>query len=97
MSTETTPKKKKGMPRGMYIGSAWIGFAFLSLACWLLSVAQSRQYIEQGLGNSSNFQFILLMIAVFGFALPMLYGIRTVRRAGKEVQQDELQKRMEQK
>jgi hypothetical protein len=94
MSTEA-PKKKKGMPRGMYIGSAWIGFAFLSLACWLLAVAQSQRYIEQGLGNPDNFQFILLMIAVFGFALPMIHGLRTLRRAGKQVQRDELQKRME--
>lgn len=80
----------------MYIGSAWIGFAFLSLACWFLSVAQSQRFLEQGLGNRDNFQFILLMIAIFGFALPMIHGIRTLRRAGKEVQQDELQKRMEQ-
>lgn len=96
MSTDT-PKKKKGMPRGMYVGSAWIGFAFLSLACWFLSVTQSQRFLEQGLGNASNFQFILLTIAVFGFALPMLHGIRVLRRAGKEVQRDELEKRTGQK
>lgn len=93
MSTDT-PKKKKGMPRGMYIGSAWIGFAFFSLLCWFISVGQSQRFLEQGLGNRDNFQFLLLMIAIFGFALPMLHGIRTLRRAGKEVQQQETQKRM---
>lgn len=94
--SDETPKKKKGMPRGMYVGSAWIGFAFLMLACWILSLMQSQRYLEQGLGNGDNFQLILNMLAVFGFALPMMRGLRILRRAGKQVQLDELEKRSKQ-
>lgn len=76
--------RKKGMPRGMYIGSAWIGFALLMGACWVLILFQSERFLEQGLGNPNNFRLILNVVAIFGFALPMLVGVRTLRRAGKQ-------------
>ena len=80
MSAEP-PRKRRGMPRGMYIGSAWIGFSLLMLLCWMLSLWQSERLLEQGLGNPRNFRLLLNLMAVFGFALPMLLGIRTLSDA----------------
>lgn len=94
MSAEP-PKKRKGMPRGMYIGSAWIGFALLMLACWILSLGQSERLLDQGLGDIRNFRLILNLIAIFGFALPLLYGIRILRRAGQTVRENEGSERSE--
>ncbi len=82
-----TKRAKKGMPRGMYIGSAWIGFAIFMLLCWVISLSAANSYIEQGLGSARNFQIILTLIPVFGFALPMIVGVRTLRRAGRHARE----------
>ena len=94
MSAEP-PKKRRGMPRGMYIGSAWIGFSLLMAVCWLLSLWQSERLLGQGLGDPRNFRLLLNLIAIFGFALPMVHGIRVLRRAGREVRAEEARKRSE--
>lgn len=77
-------KKKERMPTGMYIGSAWIGFALLMFVCWVLSLNSANFYITQGEGNPRNFMLLLQLMAVFGFGLPMLIGLRMVRRAGQQ-------------
>jgi hypothetical protein len=74
------------MPRGMYVGSAWIGFAIFMLICWFLSVSSARFYVAQGIGSAANFRAILAIIAIFGFAFPMMIGIRTLRRTRRQVQ-----------
>ncbi len=81
------------MPSGMYVGSAWIGFSILMFLCWFLSVRTSRYYIAQGIGNPANFRAILALIAIFGFALPMLIGIRTLRRTGRAAREAERKER----
>lgn len=81
--------RRKGMPSGMYIGGAWIGFALLMGACWILILFQSEKLLAQGLGNAGNYRIILNVVAIFGFALPLLIGIRIMRRAGKQVRLDQ--------
>ena len=73
------------MPSGMYIGSAWIGFALLMAACWVLILFQSEKLLAEGLGSANNYRIILNLVAILGFALPLLIGLRTLRRAGKQV------------
>ena len=90
---EEPAKKKRRMPRGMYVGSAWIGFSILMFLCWFLSVRTSRYYIAQGIGDPANFRTILALIAIFGFALPMLIGIRTLRRTGRAAREAEQRER----
>ena len=82
-------KKKNRMPTGMYTGSALIGFSILMFICWVLSFMQVNNYVEQGIGNVANFMTILICIAIFGFAIPMLIGIRTLRRAGRLAKEQE--------
>jgi hypothetical protein len=87
MADDGTSGKKKGMPRGMYIGSAWIGFAIFMLLCWILSFITVNSYVRQGVGDVANFMTILILIPIFGFMLPMLIGIRTLRRAGRQARE----------
>ncbi|MGB0389262.1 MAG: hypothetical protein ACPGWR_30940 [Ardenticatenaceae bacterium] len=83
MTEQNKKKKKDRMPTGMYIGSAWIGFSIFMLICWVLSFMQVNSYVKEGVGNVANFMTILICMAIFGFAIPMLIGIRTLRRAGR--------------
>lgn len=82
-------QKKKGMPRGMYIGSAWIGFALFMLICWILAFITVNSYVRQGVGDVANFMTILILMPLFGFMFPMLIGLRTLRRAGREVREED--------
>ncbi len=84
--------KKERMPTGMYIGSAWIGFAILMLLCWMLALMQSSILLQDSQGSLQNYRIILNLIAIFGFAIPMLIGLRTLRRAGRKVQEQERKK-----
>ena len=86
---EKKEKKKERMPTGMYIGSAWIGFSILMFVCWVLSFIQVNYYVEEGIGNVANFMTILICMAIFGFGIPMMIGIRTLRRAGRKVKEQE--------
>ncbi len=81
-------KKKKGMPRGMYIGSAWIGFAIFMFLCWILAFMNVNSYVKQGVGDVANFMTILILIPIFGFMFPMLIGLRTLRRAGRQAREE---------
>jgi hypothetical protein len=73
----------------MYIGSAWIGFAIFMLFCWILSTISAQSYVQQGYGDVDNFRLLLVIIPIFGFAIPMLVGIRTLRRAGQQAREQE--------
>lgn len=81
------PHKKRGMPRGMYLGSMWIGFAIFSLICWVLTLRSADTFLQQGLGDPTSFRLILIAISIFGFMFPMLYGLRMLRRAGRAAHQ----------
>jgi hypothetical protein len=84
--------KKERMPTGMYIGSAWIGFAILMLLCWMLALMQSNTLLQESLGTLQNYRIILNLIAIFGFAIPMLIGLRILKRAKQQVQEQERKK-----
>lgn len=91
-TNEHSAHKKGRMPTGMYIGSAWIGFAILMLLCWMLALMQSNTLLQQSQGSLQNYKIILNLIAIFGFAIPMLIGLRTLRRAKQQVQEQERSK-----
>ncbi len=74
----------------MYGGSALIGFALFMIMCWVLSLRSADFFLHQQMGNVAGFKMILILIPIFGFMLPMLLGIRTLRRAGQQAQQDAL-------
>lgn len=86
-------KKSNRMPTGMYVGSAWIGFSILMFVCWVLAFIQTNYYVKQGIGDIANFMTILICIAIFGFGIPLMIGIRTLRRAGRQVQETEHQEK----
>lgn len=91
-TNEQATHKKERMPTGMYIGSAWIGFAILMLLCWMLALMQSNTLLQDSQGSLQNYRIILNLIAIFGFAIPMLIGLRTLRRAKQQVQEQERRK-----
>lgn len=86
MSESTPETKKERMPTGMYVGSLLIGLAIFGLMCWIVSFIAVNAYVREGVGDVANFVTILILIPIFGFALPMGLGIRTLRRAGREAQ-----------
>ncbi len=80
-------KRKQKMPRGMYIGAAWIGLAVFMFLCWIITFMTVNDYVRRGVGDVANFMTILILVPIFGFMIPMLLGIRTMRRAGREARQ----------
>jgi hypothetical protein len=85
---EEPKKKKKRMPTGMYVGSGLIGFAIFMFLCWVLSFITVNDFLQQGVGDVANFMTILILMPIFGFALPLLLGIRMLRRAGRKVKEE---------
>ncbi|MDQ4076266.1 MAG: hypothetical protein M3220_08465 [Chloroflexota bacterium] len=93
--TERHGKKKKGMPPGMYIGSALIGFAIFMVLCWSLALRSADFFIQQNMGSVAGFKIILILIPIFGFMIPMLLGIRTLRRAGRQAREEAMLEKQE--